>query len=105
MAEDRDSIYGIQSLLSRLEIQGTLTTALIDSGAAVSVIRLSTLDGFERSVRSLIEQPDIQATSVNGVSLFCRACSPSVPVVSEQHKFFRKLLCYSGFERPSDYRV
>ena len=69
MAEERDPIYGIQSLLSRLEIQGTLTTALIDSGAAVSVIRLSTLESLERSMGSSMEQPDIQATSVNGVSL------------------------------------
>ena len=90
MAEDRDSIYGIQSLLSRLEIQGTLTTALIDSGAAVSVIRLSTLDGFERSVRSLIEQPDIQATSVNGVSL----CF--VGRVRLQCRWFRNSTSFSG---------
>ena len=63
-----DPIYGIQSLLTRLEVSNTLLTALIDSGAVISVIRKSTLERIDGSLGCL-EKPDIQAASVNGVPL------------------------------------
>ena len=65
-----DPIYGIQSLLTRLEVSNTLLTALIDSGAVIviSVIRKSTLVRIVGSLGCL-EKPEIQAASVNGVPL------------------------------------
>ena len=64
-----DPIYGIQSLLTRLKISNILLTALIDSGALISVIRESTLARMDSSLGCL-ESSDIQAASVNGVPLF-----------------------------------
>ena len=63
-----DPIYGIQSLLTRLKVSNILLTALIDSGAVISVIRESTLARMESSLGCL-ESSDIQAACVNGVPL------------------------------------
>ena len=63
-----DPIYGIQSLLARLKISNILLTALIDSGAVISVIRESTLARMD-SFFGCLESSDIQAASVNGVPL------------------------------------
>ena len=63
-----DPIYGIQSLLTHLKISNILLTALIDSGAVISVIQESTLARMDSSFGCL-ESSDIQAASVNGVPL------------------------------------
>ena len=63
-----DPIYGIQSPLTRVKVSNILLTALIDSGAVISVIRESTLARMDSSLGCL-ESSDIQAASVNGVPL------------------------------------
>ena len=63
-------IFGIQSLLSKLLIAEQLLPALIDSGAAISVIRSSTFELLrEFAPRLKMENPDIRASAVNGSQL------------------------------------
>ena len=62
-------IFGIQSLLVRLEIGGTLVSALIDSGAGISVVRSSTLTTLTEVHRFSMAKPDVCGSAVNGTPL------------------------------------
>ena len=62
-------IFGIHSLLVRLEIGGTLVSALIDSGAAISVVRSSILTTLTEVHRFSMAKLDVYESAVNGTPL------------------------------------
>ena len=65
-----NQIYGLQSLLSKLFVADSLLPALIDSGAAVSVIRSSDFKLLRDSSSSFkLEQSNIHAAAINGSEL------------------------------------
>ena len=69
MAENK-CIFGIQSLLSKIISADNLMPALIDSGAAISVIRADVFGKFNNSSHSLtLEASDIHASAINGSTL------------------------------------
>ena len=65
-----ERIFGIQSLLSKIIIAEHLLPALIDSGAAINVIRADNFGKLSNSSQSFkLEASDIQASAINGTTL------------------------------------
>ena len=65
-----EQIIGIQSLLSKLLVADLTLSVLIDSGAAISVIRKSVFDRIRASFpRLVLEDSDTEAAAINGSNL------------------------------------
>ena len=65
-----ERIFGIQSLLCKVVIAEHMLPALIDSGAAISVIRADVFGKLSNSSQSFkLEASDIQTTAINCMTL------------------------------------
>ena len=68
--DSTERIFGVQSLLSKILIDDHLFAALIDSGAAISVLRLNSFEKLRENNRRLSKTTaQIKASAVNGSTL------------------------------------